>query len=402
VSAPIFISYSSKDQDIAETICQALEARGHACWIAARDVHPGENFQEAIVQAIRAARVMLLVFTSNANNSDEIKKELVLAGRHHVTVVPVRVEDVIPNDAFSYEFATRQWVDLFKDWEREIESLATKLSHVMQTEKPGDGASAETAATARPSPRLPKRSSSQPLIWGAIAAAAIIAIGGGVFLMRPVPKPPTPVAAAPPAPAPTVIPAPAPAPPRQTAAQALPPVSVPPVTPPPPPVSTKSPDETAWESATGAGTRPAFDSYLKEFSAGVHVQEAELRLADLILTAPATTNNFDGTWQTTWTCTNFANFPGYTFQFPIAVKNGSYHGQKGKDGEPGSLIVDGKVAPDGTAAFFGKGVVGSAVVALGAARGSQYAFHALAQFDRRSGTGKRIEGRPCTLNFVKE
>jgi hypothetical protein len=90
VSAPIFISYSSKDKDIAETIYQALEARGLDCWIACRNVNPGENFQEAIVRALRAAKVMLLVFTSNANNSDEIKKELVLAGRHHVTVVPVR------------------------------------------------------------------------------------------------------------------------------------------------------------------------------------------------------------------------------------------------------------------------------------------------------------------------
>src|SRR6204780_5458654 len=123
VSAPIFISYSSKDQDIAETIYQALEARGLDCWIACRNVNAGENFQEAIVRALRAAKVMLLVFTSNANNSDEIKKELVLAGRHRVTVLPLRVEDVVPNDAFAYEFATRQWIDLFKDWEREIDRL---------------------------------------------------------------------------------------------------------------------------------------------------------------------------------------------------------------------------------------------------------------------------------------
>jgi hypothetical protein len=50
---------------------------------------------------------MILVFTSNANNSNEIKKEVVLAGRHHVTVVPVRVEDVAPNNALAYAFATR-------------------------------------------------------------------------------------------------------------------------------------------------------------------------------------------------------------------------------------------------------------------------------------------------------
>jgi hypothetical protein len=85
VSAPIFISYSSKDQKIAQTICRALEACGYYCWIAVRDVGPGENFQEAIVKALRNARLMILVFTSNANNSNEIKKEVVLAGRHHVT-----------------------------------------------------------------------------------------------------------------------------------------------------------------------------------------------------------------------------------------------------------------------------------------------------------------------------
>ena len=134
MSAPIFISYSSKDQQIAETIYQALEARGLDCWIASRDVRAGENFQEAIVRALRSAKVMLLVFTSNANNSDEIKKELVLAGRHRVTVVPVRVEDVVPNDAFTYELATRQWIDLFKDWERQIELLASRLGQILQTE----------------------------------------------------------------------------------------------------------------------------------------------------------------------------------------------------------------------------------------------------------------------------
>src|ERR1700689_5122091 len=136
VSAPIFISYSSKDQKIAETIYQALEDRGHDCWIACRDVQPGENFQEAIVRALRSAKVMLLVFTSNANNSDEIKKELVLAGRHHVTVVPVRVGDIVPNDAFPYEFATRQWIDLFRNWEQEIELLASRLEHALANAKP--------------------------------------------------------------------------------------------------------------------------------------------------------------------------------------------------------------------------------------------------------------------------
>ncbi len=415
MSAPIFISYSSKDQDIAETIYRALEARGQDCWIACRDVRPGENYQEAIVRALRVAKVMLLVFTSNANNSDEIKKELVLAGRHRVTVVPVRVEDVVPNDAFTYELATRQWIDLFKDWERQIDILATRLGDIVQSAKPGEGG-AEAAAVLPRRPAAGRSSSNQPLLWGSALAAVLIVIGGAVLYLRPgaTPAPPAPsppakmAAQSPPASAatPQVPPAPAPAAPPapQTATQPPPAPSPPPAAAPPPPAVSPpaDPDEAAWENALSAATREAFDTYLKTFSAGVHAQEAQLRLADAIVAGTSTSKNFDGTWVTTWTCTNFSKFPGYTFQFPGQVKDGSYHAQKGKPGEPASLDIDGKIESDGTAAFFGKGYVGSIVVALGAPRGSQYAFHALGHFTHSAGDGRRIEGRPCTLSFTRE
>ena len=72
----IFISHSSHDRREAARICDALERLGLGCWLASRDIDPGENFQEAIVHAIRSVRVMVLVFTGNANNSNEIKKEM--------------------------------------------------------------------------------------------------------------------------------------------------------------------------------------------------------------------------------------------------------------------------------------------------------------------------------------
>ncbi|MGA2944788.1 MAG: toll/interleukin-1 receptor domain-containing protein [Xanthobacteraceae bacterium] len=411
MSAPIFISYSSKDQDIAETICKALESRGQNCWISCRDVRAGDNFQEAIVRALRTAKVMLLVFTSNANNSDEIKKELVLAGRHHVTVVPVRVEDVVPNDAFSYEFATRQWIDLFKNWEQEIELLSSRLEHVLQDAKPGETVSTP-AATAVPR-RLPQKSSNAPLIWGAIALIAIIVIGGAVFLLRPSPKPV--VAAAPPPAAPTMAPAPTLSAPQQTAAQAPAPVAAPPVTPAPPPapqvaeapvapppVAQQSPEDAAWLAADNANTPDLFSGYLKSFPYGAHLQEAQLRLVNLIRTSAPPIKTFDGTWQTEWTCPNLGGYPGYSYSFNGQMKDGVYHGAKGAKGEPSSMTLDGKIEADGTAGFTGEVIVGSSLVGLGAARGSPSDFHALGHFDHGSGNGKRIEGRPCTLTFLKQ
>lgn len=130
MAAPIFISHTVKDRRVAATVCEALENRGLSCWISDRDIAPGDNFQVAIVRAIRAAKAMVLIFLDNANDSEEIKKELVLAGQSRLVVIPVRVEDVTPDEAFAYEFATRQWVDLFEDQERSIERLARQLTAI--------------------------------------------------------------------------------------------------------------------------------------------------------------------------------------------------------------------------------------------------------------------------------
>ena len=197
------------------------------------------------------------------------------------------------------------------------------------------------------------------------------------------------------------------APPQQIANQPsapppLPQTATPTLPPEPPPASQPSPDETAWQNATAAATRASFGEYLKQFSAGVHVQEAQLRIADLIINAPATAKKFDGAWQTTWTCPNLGQYPGYSYRFRGRVEDGAFHGLKGVKGEPGSMVLDGKIEFDGTAAFFGEIIVGSSLVALGAARGTPSDYHALAQFERTSGTGKRIEGRPCSLTFEKQ
>jgi CHAT domain-containing protein len=130
----VFISHASADHDAADAICAALEHHGIQCWIASRDIAPGQNFGEAITTAIHNSRVMVLIFSSKANNSDEIKKEVVLAGRYRVPIIPVRMEDVQPSGAFEYELVTRQWVDFFRDWDKAIERLIGQLRQLSTLE----------------------------------------------------------------------------------------------------------------------------------------------------------------------------------------------------------------------------------------------------------------------------
>ncbi|MBA2589103.1 MAG: TIR domain-containing protein [Alphaproteobacteria bacterium] len=168
----VFISHSSKDSKTATAICVALEARGHQCWMSSRDIKPGENFQGTIVRAIREAGVMVLVFSANANNSDEIKKEMALASQSRKMVIPVRAEDVLPSEDFTYELATRQWIDMFVDWEKSIEVLSHQVGEAVPKEDIG----------VRPPPPpsvSPTRKSPAPVF--AIVALLLLAGGAAAY-----------------------------------------------------------------------------------------------------------------------------------------------------------------------------------------------------------------------------
>jgi hypothetical protein len=183
----IFISHSSHDRREAARICDALERLGLGCWLASRDIDPGENFQEAIVHAIRSVRVMVLVFTGNANNSNEIKKEIAIASQHGLPVIPLRVEDVVPSDAFLYELSTRQWVDAFDDWDRAMARLADQIGEIAGQERPV----------------LPPRTTgprfSRVVIGLAVAAAVVLVVVGVVAYRRENAPPAPPAPAVPPA-----------------------------------------------------------------------------------------------------------------------------------------------------------------------------------------------------------
>jgi hypothetical protein len=167
----VFISHSSEDRGIAARVCEALERLGLGCWLASRDIDPGENFQEAIVKAIRSVRVIVLVFTGNANNSSEIKKEIALASQNHLAVIPLRMEDVTPSDAFLYELSTRQWVDALSDWDRAMHRLAEQIGEI-----------AAQQPTAPPAPQPGSHAAAGRRRLALIGAAAVVALGvaGGV------------------------------------------------------------------------------------------------------------------------------------------------------------------------------------------------------------------------------
>jgi hypothetical protein len=106
-----FLSYSSQDKTIADAMCHYLEQRGLRCWIAPRDVRPGEDYAAEIIDAIMASRALVVVFSANANASKHVKSEVERAVSHGIVVIPFRTEEVQPSKTLELFLGAKHWLD---------------------------------------------------------------------------------------------------------------------------------------------------------------------------------------------------------------------------------------------------------------------------------------------------
>jgi len=113
VSHDAFISYASDDKPTADAICATLEARKIRCWIAPRDILPGMNYAVALMNAITASRILVLVFSSQADRSPHTLREVERAVNRSLTVIPFRIENIEPSPGMGYYIGSSHWLDAF-------------------------------------------------------------------------------------------------------------------------------------------------------------------------------------------------------------------------------------------------------------------------------------------------
>jgi len=135
----VFLSYSKEDKPIADAACANLEARRLRCWIAPRDILPGVNWGEAIIDAIRESRLLVLIFSASSNASPQVMREVERAVNKGMPIIPFRIEDVHTSKAMEYLISTPHWLDaltppLEKHLDRLGETASLLLSRLSETE----------------------------------------------------------------------------------------------------------------------------------------------------------------------------------------------------------------------------------------------------------------------------
>jgi hypothetical protein len=129
----VFISHAHKDKGIAEAICTKLESAQVRCWIAERDISPDADWTEATRNAIESSRVMVLVFSENANAAPHIEREIAHAFYTKRIIIPLRLTNALPRRDFLFYLGNVRWFDAFSpSTEQHLEALTARINGMVQ------------------------------------------------------------------------------------------------------------------------------------------------------------------------------------------------------------------------------------------------------------------------------
>jgi hypothetical protein len=173
--ADVFVSYASADRDVAFRIVGYLEEQGIRCWVAPRDVGPGVEYGEAIIDAIGEARALVLVLSDQSNESQFVRKEVERAVSKTKPVLPVRIREVTPSGALEFYISSAQWVDA---WKSPMEQHLLPLVAAIKAMGAPGAAPVRSVAPQKPASRAGAR---RGLSIG-LALVAVAALGAAVTL----------------------------------------------------------------------------------------------------------------------------------------------------------------------------------------------------------------------------
>jgi hypothetical protein len=128
----VFISYSTRDTEIAEAVCESLEKDGILCWIAPRDIQPGQEYADAIIDALNTCRVFLVILSEESNSSPQVRREVERAVSKDLTILTFRIDNTILSKAMEYYLSNRHWLDASKVvFSNQLHSLSEAVKQLL-------------------------------------------------------------------------------------------------------------------------------------------------------------------------------------------------------------------------------------------------------------------------------
>ena len=135
-SHDVFISFSFKDQSLAENIVNILSSTyGISCWICTRDIDGGKRYKKLIPEAIDNAKVVVFLQSSSSIESKEIPKEIGMAFDADKTIIPFKLDDAKLTGDLRYDLYGVEYIDAtVPTFDERVSELAKAIKKVLGNE----------------------------------------------------------------------------------------------------------------------------------------------------------------------------------------------------------------------------------------------------------------------------
>ena len=126
----VYICYSSSDKVAADAICHVLEENKFKCWIKPRDVGI-EHVAEAVPQAIRSSRCVVLVFSENAKASNFVNTEVDIAFSSNIPIIVFKIDDSHLDGGLEFFLENKHWLDAYPNPSVEFRRLVIDVAKLL-------------------------------------------------------------------------------------------------------------------------------------------------------------------------------------------------------------------------------------------------------------------------------
>jgi len=118
-----FISYSSRDEALAQRLHADLQDKGVRCWFAPEDLKIGDEFRSRIDESIQVYDRLLLILSEHSVKSRWVQKEVETAfekegKENRIVLFPIRIDEAVMQSAVGWaaDIRRQQHIGDFRQW----------------------------------------------------------------------------------------------------------------------------------------------------------------------------------------------------------------------------------------------------------------------------------------------
>ena len=134
----VFISYSTKDKQTADAICHVLEQNNLKCWIAPRNIRGGVNYADEIMDGLKNAKIVVLVFSKDSQESPYVNNEIYTAFINNKPIISFKIDETMPEKKLEFYLKNKHWLEAYPNPEDVFETLVNDALHLCEHQSPAN------------------------------------------------------------------------------------------------------------------------------------------------------------------------------------------------------------------------------------------------------------------------